>query len=114
MPTNWNIETRIYQAPNCDESRNQRQRTRGVSRLCRRPSNAYYVYTTGYGFYNARMMAVGASGDQKECVDANVFGLGDGTMFNLTAMTSEEKTELYALEDVKAQDVPESLSQYQM
>jgi hypothetical protein len=68
-----------------------------------------------YGFINLEKVTGQEGGEEKECVKVNAMGLADGTTYNLTGMTEQERKDILSLDSAaQKKDVAESFKQYEM
>lgn len=90
VPTNWNIECRGHNGANCA----------GLSQLQRNFGGDFVCLTNGpfsgggYGFVNKKRGVSGEETSSEDCVAPAGAGFGDGTTYNLEAMTEEQRAQL--------------------
>lgn len=101
MPNGWNLQTRNYQYANCDESSVWHANILGYqgSSMCVGAEPPPTFRSMGYGFLGKKR-STGTNAE--DCVKPDTFGLADGTMFNLTAMSDEQVEQLLDLADPEA------------
>lgn len=117
VPDGWNLETRNYHYANCDEGSVDHANILGYqgSSMCVPAGPRFDRYQSlGYGFLGRKRST---AKDVGACVKPDTFGLADGTMFNLTAMSDAQVEQLLDSADPEAAglvDVADLFKEYIM
>ena len=85
IPTNWNIQTRIYKDGRCKRE-DWTARSNGRNWVCMGAGENSQLYTgAGYGF-NARKRSANIASDSEDCVKPDLLTMTDGQTYALSGL----------------------------
>lgn len=110
IPRDWRIELRAYRNQGCDESSRKNFYYRGTQ--TNKGCAEYGAWSAGYGINTFNKRSNTANGD--ECQPADFMGLGDGTLYNITAMGETLTEQLLSYENATGSaDVPKLFKEFE-
>jgi hypothetical protein len=115
LPHDWNIETRSFYFDKCFGHANcDRVNMYGKEHSAQCLSGKKYT-SLQYGFIDGKKTRRNEGNEEQQCVRVNAVGLVDGTTYNLTLMTEQERKDMLAMNSATLKkDVSESYKQYEI